>query len=79
MFVSYDDCGDAWVVAPDGRIAGLVWESGDATYFRTIREPDEERWGTYAVSQPLPMTTDAEAAGYLRAILPQLRSQWAHS
>lgn len=28
MFVSYDDCGDAWVQAPDGGIATLIWETG---------------------------------------------------
>jgi len=34
------------------------------------------RWGTYAVQQPLPMTTDDEAAEYLRALLPELRRRW---
>lgn len=30
MFVSYDDCGDAWVEAPDGAVATLIWETGPA-------------------------------------------------
>ncbi len=29
MFVSYGDCGEAWVAGADGQIAGLVWETGD--------------------------------------------------
>ncbi|GAB3623626.1 hypothetical protein GCM10027418_17090 [Mariniluteicoccus endophyticus] len=75
MFVSYDDCGDAWVRAPDGRIAGLVWETGPAS-FDVLREPDDNRWGTYAVELPLPLTNDDEAASYLAALLPELRPRW---
>ena len=82
MFVSYDDCGDALVTAPDGRAAGLVWETGEPAYVRTLIAPDAlddagGRWGTYAVQQPLPMTTDDEAAAYLAALLPDLRDRWA--
>lgn len=79
MFVSYDDCGDAWVAGPDGRIAGLVWESGNPAYFRTLMEPDVQRWGTYAVQLPLPMTTDDEAVAYLTALLPELQPRWEAS
>ena len=81
MFVSYDDCGDALVVAPDGRSAGLIWETGEPAYFRESIAPDpvadpSGRWGTYAVQQPLPLTTDAEAEAYLAALLPELRTRW---
>lgn len=77
MFVSYDDCGDAWVRAPDGSIATLVWETGSPSYFEESIAPDPQgRWGTYAVQQPLPLTTDEEAANYLRALLPALRPLW---
>ena len=76
MFVSYDDCGDAWVKAPDGRYATLVWETAAPSYFRTLREPGGGRWGTYAVALPLPLTTDREADAYLRALLPKLRERW---
>jgi hypothetical protein len=78
MFVSYDDCGDAWVEAPDGGIGTLIWETGSPAYFREAIPPDPEgRWGTYAVQLPLPMTTDAEAVEYLQALLPDLRQRWA--
>ena len=76
MFVSYDDCGDAWVEAPDGSRAGLIWETGEPSYFRVSIEPDGERWGVYAVQLPLPLTTDEEAAVYLAALLPELRRRW---
>jgi hypothetical protein len=33
MFVSYGDCGDAWVRAPDGSIGTLIWETGDPSTF----------------------------------------------
>mgnify|MGYP000011633455 CR=1 FL=1 len=77
MFVSYTECGDAWVRAPDGGTASLIWETGEPRYFRESIPPDPAgRWGTYAVQQPLPMTTDTEAAEYLRALLPDLRPRW---
>ncbi|GAA4117742.1 hypothetical protein GCM10022415_15940 [Knoellia locipacati] len=76
MFVSYDDCGDAWVKAPDGSLAGLIWETGEPAYFRASIAPDEARWGTYAVQLPLPLTSNDEAAAYLSALLPDLRVRW---
>ena len=76
MFVSYDDCGDAWVKAPDGSVATLIWETGEPASFKVSIEPGETRWGTFAVQLPLPLTSDAEAAAYLAAILPDLRKRW---
>lgn len=37
--MSYDDCGDAWVKAPDGAVAGLIWETGEPAYFKVAIEP----------------------------------------
>lgn len=77
MFVTYQDCGDAWVQAPDGSVGSLIWETGEPFYFRESIAPEVGgRWGTYAVQQPLPMTTDVEAAEYLWALLPELRQRW---
>jgi hypothetical protein len=76
MFVSYDDCGDAWVKAPDGSVGTLIWETGEPAYFKVSIEPSESRWGTNAVQLPLPLTTDHEAALYLEALLPELRRRW---
>jgi hypothetical protein len=45
MFVSCDDCGDAWVKAFDGSVATLIWETGEPRYFNVSIEPDRARWG----------------------------------
>ena len=77
MFVSYDDCGDAWVKATDGSVGTLIWETGEPVQFEeTIALDPHGRWGTYSVRQPLPMTTDEEAAAYLQALLSELRARW---
>ena len=76
MFVSYHDCGDAWVRAPDGSVGTLIWETGDPAYFKVSIEPSAARWGTYAVQLPMPLTTDDEADAYLAALLPELRRRW---
>lgn len=77
MFVSYGDCGDAWVQAPDGGIATLIWESGSPHYFLESISPNPAgRRGTYAVQLDLPMTTNDQAAAYLRALLPELLPRW---
>lgn len=68
--------GDAYVIAPDGSRAGLVWQSGCAPYFEEIIPPEESRWGVWAVGLALPMTTSDEARDYLAALLPQLRPRW---
>ncbi len=68
--------GDAYVVAPDGSRAGLVWESGCAPYSREVMAPEPDRWGVWAVGLPLPMTTVEDARRYLSALLPQLRQRW---
>jgi hypothetical protein len=70
------DTGDAYVVAPDGSRAGLVWESGCSQYFREVLAPDQDRWGVWATGLALPMTTVDEARDYLAALLPQLRPRW---
>jgi hypothetical protein len=71
------DYGDAFVVAPDGSRAGLVWATGEETYVRQVLAPDAGRWGVWAVSQPLPMTTPEQARAYLAALVPELRVRWA--
>ena len=73
---SYEDCGDAWVHAPDGSEATLIWETGKPPYFTVSIEPNAARWGTYAVQLPLPLTNDAEAATYLIELLPELLPRW---
>lgn len=41
-----DTWGDAFVVAPDGSRAGLVWESQVSDpFFNEVLAPDDDRWG----------------------------------
>ena len=71
-----DDGGDAFVVAPDGSRAGLVWEIFTPTYFREILPPDEGRWGVLGVAFAEPMDTHEDARRNLAAMLPELRLRW---
>lgn len=77
VVASHGDRGDAFVHAPDGGAATLAWESGDAYLFRETRAAGPSgRWGGYAVRLPLPLRTDADAAAYLAAVLPELQPRW---
>jgi hypothetical protein len=66
------DTGDAFVVAPDGSRAGLVWEVGEGEPAE-ICAPDNSRWGVYAVSFPIPIRTSDDLIVCFRAILPKLQ------
>ena len=49
-----EDDGDAFVVAPDGSRAGLVWEVAPEPYFQQVMAPDDERWGVIPLIGLLP-------------------------
>jgi hypothetical protein len=66
--------GDAFVVAPDGSRAGLVWEVG-TNPMEEILPPDSERWGVYAISFPHPTRTLDDLVSAFRAVLPQLKAK----
>jgi hypothetical protein len=68
--------GDAFVVAPDGSRAGLVWQRDPEPYVREIHPFEPERWGVWAVGFPYPMRTRADARRNLEAVLPLLKEQW---
>jgi hypothetical protein len=76
-FESFGTHGDALVRGPDGGVGTVVWETGEPFRFEVLVPPGtDKRWGTYSVQVPLPLTTDREAAEYLRALLPELRRWW---
>ena len=70
------DYGDAFVVAPDGTRAGLVWEVGGGPRLEEISPPESGRWGVWAVWFSGPMRSRKDARSNLAEILPLLRSKW---
>jgi len=73
---SQDDAGDAFVVAPDGSRAGLVWEVVDEPYFEEVGAPEPGRWGVWGVGFTRPMRTHDDARRNLAFIVPELRPRW---
>jgi hypothetical protein len=64
--------GDAFVVAPDGSRAGLVWEVGEGQ-ISEICSPDKQRWGVYAIYFPKRIKTKDDLIFNFRSVLPQLK------
>lgn len=77
MIMGYVDqtWGDAFVQAPDGTRAGVVWvlESDD---FKTLQLPDGERWGVYQVPFKKRMANRHDVADNFRDVLPKLRDAY---
>ena len=73
-YTSKDGCGsgDAFVVAPDGSRAGLVWEVGVGEPAEILKS-DESRWGVYAVYFPKIIRTTEDLVECFRSVLPQLQ------
>ena len=71
------EAGDAFVIAPDGSRAGLVWEVCDPSYFREVMPIEAGRWGVWSVGFCLPMNSRENARKNLDSILPELKLRWA--
>lgn len=71
------DFGDAFIIAPDGSRAGLVWELGDSEDVHEAYPPSAGRWGVWNVELPHRMTSSAAAQRNLEAIVPRLRDRWS--
>jgi hypothetical protein len=70
------ETGDAFVIAPDGSRAGLVWEVCDPSYFREVMPIEVGRWGVWGVGFRLPIHSRESARINLESILPELKSRW---
>ncbi len=68
--------GDAFVIAPDGGRAGLVWEVGSDS-LQEILAPDSERWGVYAIWFPGATRTVEDLVNNFRFVLPELKETYA--
>jgi hypothetical protein len=70
------DQGDAFVIAPDGSRAGLVWKVSSDWEFDEVLPATKERWGVYAVAFPHKMSSRENAKMNLAHVLSSLRPKW---
>jgi len=70
------NAGDAFIVAPDGSRAGLVWEVSTKRYIEEVCPFEQGRWGVWAVSFPHPMSDRDNARKNLAAVLPNVKARW---
>jgi hypothetical protein len=75
-FDSSPEDGDAFIVAPDGSRAGLVWCIGDAVIVEEVCALKADRWGVWAVTFPEQMATKEAIRRNLEATLPKLKEKW---
>jgi hypothetical protein len=68
--------GDAFVQAPDGSRAGLVWEVGSGK-LEQILPPDSTRWGVWAVWFRKPVHSVNDIIANFRDVLPELKKKHA--
>ena len=67
--------GDAFVIAPNGSRAGIVWQIGHGEP-SVVCEPSEGRWGVYSFHFTGPITTEADLLQQLHSILPALKDYY---
>ena len=67
--------GDAFVEAPDGSRAGVVWVLNE-TEFKTLQPPDDTRWGVYQAPFSKPMCAVADLVENFRMALPQIKQAY---
>ena len=75
-FESSPEDGDAFVVAPDGSRAGLVWSVGNSADLEEVCPLEASRWGVWAVTFPEPMNTKEAMERNLAVVLPRLKEIW---
>ncbi len=68
--------GDAFIVAPDGSRAGLVWEVGPGSDLRVILPFEKERWGVWGISFPRSIDNVDDVGTVLEKVVPLLRPRW---
>lgn len=65
--------GDAYVVAPDGSRAGLVWDVAKGKVSE-ICPPEQGRWGVYQIWFSQPIRTTEDLVDRFRDVLPELQT-----
>ena len=66
------ETGDAFVQAPDGSRAGIVWQVGEGG-IEQILPPDQARWGVWCLWVPAEVRGVDELVAALRCFLPELK------
>ncbi len=75
------ECGDGFVVAPDGSRAGLIWSVGEFP-IESSSPPEPGRWGVWLIPFPKPVRNVEDLVECFRHVLPELRklhAQLMHS
>lgn len=67
--------GDAFVVAPNGSRAGIVWQAGEGEA-HVVCEPSPGRWGVYGFYFSRPVQSARDLIENLHSILPQLKAYY---
>jgi hypothetical protein len=67
--------GDAFVIAPNGSRAGIVWQVGDGES-TVVCEPSEGRWGVYAFYFRASITSEVDLVHHLHSIVPALKAYY---
>jgi hypothetical protein len=68
--------GDAFIVAPDGSRAGLVWDVGPGSDLRVILPFEKKRWGVWGISFPRSIDNVDDVGTVLEKVVPLLRPRW---
>ena len=68
--------GDAFVIAPNGSRAGIVWQAGSGAS-RVVCEPGPGRWGVYSFHFERPVACERDLIANLHSVLPELKAYYA--
>jgi len=71
--------GDAFVIAPDGRRAGLVWSVDGKAFFETYRPSEGQRFGVFGVGVQHRPCSPEEGRAFLCEVLPRVKAAWQGS
>jgi len=75
-FSDRSDWGDAFVIAPDGRRAGLVWQTEGAPFFESYIGNEGQRFGVFGMGVENPPYSPEEGRAFLREVLPRVKAEW---
>lgn len=66
-------CGDAYLIAPNGARAGILWDVGVGSPHMS-GAPDDDRWGICQLFFAHPIQSEAELVQNFHALLPEIKA-----